>query len=255
MTDIGYNHKFSDLVDIVAFERVMESLYKATGIPYGLVAEDGELLSQIGWTNACALFHRVNPQTNQQCIESNIELMQSLHDGEVACGKCKNGLIDYATPVVIEGRRLATLFLGQVLSEAPDMDFFHKRANEFGYDETQYVEAIRAVPIVAKEQMEALMDCMVGMAEMLAASGLARLRETIMEHNLSKSTEKRVQLEDILDSSPIGIGWSNLNGKIEYINHQFTKSFGYLLEDIPNIDTWYLKAYPDVHYRESVVIP
>jgi diguanylate cyclase (GGDEF)-like protein/PAS domain S-box-containing protein len=248
-------YKFSDLVDIVAFEQLMNSLNKATGIPYGLVAEDGELLSQIGWTNACTLFHRVNPQTNQQCQESNIELMQSLHEGEVACATCKNGLIDYATPVVIEGRRLATLFLGQVLNDAPDMDFFRKRSREFGYDETEYIEAIRAVPIIAKEQMEALMDCMVGMAQMLAASGLARLRESIMEHNLNKSTKKRVQLEDILDSSPIGIGWSNLNGKIEYVNQQFTKLFGYLLEDIPNIDTWYLKAYPDVDYREKVVIP
>lgn len=248
-------YKFSDLVDIGAFERLMNSLYKATGIPYGLVAEDGELLSQIGWTNACALFHRINPQTNQQCKESNIELMQSLHEGEVACAKCKNGLIDYATPVVIEGRRLATLFLGQVLNEAPDMDFFRKRSSEFGYNEAEYIEAIRAVPIVSKEQMEALMDCMVGMAEMLASSGLARLRETIMEHNLNKSTEKRVQLEDLLDSSPIGIGWSTLDGKIEYINHQFTKLFGYVLEDIPTIDTWYLKAYPDANYRESILIP
>jgi diguanylate cyclase (GGDEF)-like protein len=150
---------------------------------------------------------------------------------------------------------LATLFLGQVLSEAPDMDFFRKRAEEVGYDEAEYIEAIRAVPIVESERMEALMDCMVGMAQMLASSGLARLRESIMEHNLNKSTEKRVQLEDLLDSSPIGIGWSNLNGKIEYINQQFTKLFGYLLEDIPNIDTWYHKAYPDANYRESVVIP
>jgi diguanylate cyclase (GGDEF)-like protein len=249
------DYKFSDLVDIDAFERLMESLYKATGIPYGLVAEDGELLSQIGWTNACAHFHRVNPQTNQQCQESNIELMQSLHDGEVECAKCKNGLIDYATPVVIEGRRLATLFLGQVLNEAPDMPFFHERAKQFGYDEDAYIEAIREVPIVSKEKMESLMDCMVGMAQMLASNALARLRETQMVSDLNRSTEQRIELEDILDFSPVGIGWSNLNGKIEYINQQFTKLFGYLLEDIPDIDTWYLKAYPDVNYRENVVIP
>ncbi len=249
------DYKFSDLVDIAAFDRLMESLYKATGIPYGLVAEDGELLSQVGWTDACALFHRVNQQTNQQCLESNIELMQSLHDGAVACAKCKNGLIDYATPVVIEGRRLATLFLGQVLNEAPDMAFFHKRAKEFGYDENAYQKAIQAVPIVTKEQMESLMECMVGMAQMLASSGLSRLRENQMAHDLNRSTEQRIALEDILDSSPIGIGWSHLNGKIEYINHQFTKLFGYVLEDIPDIDTWYRKVYPDANYRENVVIP
>lgn len=255
VSEIGKNHKFSDLVDMVAFERLMESFYKATGIPNGLVSEEGEILSQVGWTNACALFHRVNIQTHQQCIESNMELMQNLHEGEVACAKCKNGLIDYATPVVIEGNRLATLFLGQVLNTSPDIDFFRNRSLEFNYDQEQYIEAIKNVPIVENERMEALMDCLVVMAQMLASAGLARLREAQMARDLNRSTEQRIQLKDLLDSSPIGIGWSNLNGKIEYVNHQFTKLFGYVLEDIPDIDTWYFKAYPDQNYRDTVVIP
>lgn len=249
------NIKFTDLVDIAAFERLMESLYKATGIPNGLVAEDGSLLSQVGWTDACAFFHRVNPQTNQQCQESNIELMQSLHADDIACAKCKNGLLDYATPVVIEGRRLATLFLGQVLSEAPEMEFFRKRAREFGYDEAKYVEAIRAIPIVDKEEIDALMDCMVGMAQMLASSGLARLRQITLERDLNKSAEKRIELEDILNFAPIGIGWSTSDGKIEYVNHQFTNLFGYTLEDLPDIETWYNKAYPDPEYQKVLINP
>jgi len=249
------NLKFSNLVDIAAFERLMESLYKATGIPNGLVAEDGELLSQIGWTNACALFHRINTQTNQQCQESNIELMQSLHEDDIACSKCKNGLLDYATPIVIEGHRLATLFLGQVLRETPEMEVFRKRAKEFDYDEAKYIEAIRAVPIVEKEQMESLMECMVGMAQMLASSGLARLRQITLERDLNKSDEQRIELEDILNFAPIGIGWSNSDGKIEYVNHQFTKLFGYTLEDLPDIKTWFNKAYPDPEYQKVLINP
>lgn len=255
MSEMTDKHTFKDLVDLVAFERLMESFYKATGIPNGLVAENGEVLSQVGWTNACALFHRENTQTNQQCIESNLALMESLHEGEIACAKCKNGLIDYATPVVIEGQRLATLFLGQVLNESPDIDFFRNRSEEFQFDQDKYLKAISEVPIVEKDQLEALMDCLVVMAQMLASTGLARLREAQMQHDLNRSTEQRIQLRDLLDSSPIGIGWSTLYGKIEYINHQFTKLFGYELEDIPDLDTWYYKAYPDPNYRETVVIP
>lgn len=255
MSEIGYKHTFRDLVDIDAFDRLMESFYKATGIPNGLISEEGEILSQAGWTKACGQFHRANAQTNQQCQQSNFELIQKLHEGEIACAKCKNGLIDYATPIVIEGERLATLFLGQVLNESPDMNFFRNRSEEFQYDQARYMEAIAEVPIVENERMEALMACLVVMAQMLASNGLARLREAQMEHDLNRSTEQRIQLKDLLDSSPIGIGWSTLDGKIEYINHQFTKLFGYELEDIPDIDTWYLKAYPDATYRETVVIP
>lgn len=248
-------YTFSELVDLEAFGKVLESFAKATGIANGLVTEEGDAITKGGWVNACSAFHRENPESNRCCVESNMALMANLRDGEVAFEVCKNGLFDYATPIVIEGRRLATLFLGQVLESKPDLSFFTDQAHKYHYNEPRYLEAIRDVPVVTRKQMESLMECMVAMAQMLAASGLARLRQKKLEEDLDRNTEQRIQLKDILDSSPIGIGWSHLNGKIEYINHQFTALFGYELEDIPDIDTWYQKVYPDPNYRETVVIP
>lgn len=247
--------EFQDLVDIAGFLRLLETFYSATGIPNGLAGTAGEIITQAGWVDACALFHRVNPDTSQCCQESNLELMQRLRDGEVAYSLCKNGLIDYATPVVIEGRQLATLFLGQVLSEPPDITFFREQAARCGFDEARYLDAIRAVPVVSKARMEALMECMVEMAQMLVASGLARLRQTTQERDLHQSTEQRIELEDLLKLSPIGINWSDANGKIEYVNRRFTKLFGYTLEDLPDLDAWYRQAYPDPHYRKKIVDP
>jgi diguanylate cyclase (GGDEF)-like protein/PAS domain S-box-containing protein len=247
--------EFQDLVDIVGFSRLLENFYAATGIPNGLVGTAGEIITQAGWVDACVLFHRVNPETNRRCQESNLELMRQLRDGEVACSLCKNGLIDYATPVVIEGRQLATLFLGQVLSLPPDMTFFREQAVRCGFDEAGYLEAIRAVPVVNRARMEALMECMVEMAQMLAASGLARLHQTTLEHDLDQSTEQRIALEDLLKLSPVGIKWSDANGKVEYINRQFTTLFGYTLEDVPDLDAWYRQAYPDSDYRKTIIDP
>ncbi len=248
-------YKFTDLVDIDEFSLLLENFYKATGIPNGIVGMDGELISQAGWTDACNTFHRGHPESRRRCEQSNLELMQGLTVAEASGALCMNGLIDYATPVVIEGRQLATLFLGQVLNAAPDMAFFRKQASTLGYDEAAYLEAIRAVPVVPQERMEALMACAVGMAQMLAGSGLARMHQNLLERDLNRSTEKRIQLEDILDASPIGIGWSDVSGKIEYINRQFTRLFGYTLDDLPDVHTWYHKAYPNAHYRKSEIEP
>jgi len=248
-------YTFSDLVDVPAFSKILESFFKGTGVPNALIDEDGEVISRAGWVDACAAFHRVNPQSHKNCLESNLELMHKLHDGEVSHSFCKNGLLEYATPIVIEGHRLATLFLGQVLNSAPDIAAFQEQATKYAYDEKAYTEAILCIPIVSNQQMESLMECMVGMAQMLASSGLVKLRQEALEHDLHKSTAQRIQLEDILNFSPIAIGWSNLNGKIEYINHQFTELFGYTLEDIPDIDTYYKKVYPDEGYRKNVILP
>jgi diguanylate cyclase (GGDEF)-like protein/PAS domain S-box-containing protein len=247
--------EFQDLVDIAGFSRLLENFFTATGIPNGLVGRGGEIITQAGWVDACARFHRVHPETHRRCQESNLELMKSLRAGEVAASLCCNGLIDYATPVVIEGEQLATLFLGQVLGEPPDMAYFRRQAARYGFDEVEYLAAIRAVPVVVKARMEALMDCMVEMAQMLAASGLARLRQTILERDLDQSTERRIELEDLLKLSPVGICWFDDHGKIEYLNRQFAELFGYTREDLPDIDAWFGRAHPDPRYRKKTIDP
>lgn len=247
--DKKYN--FNELVDVIEFEELLKSFYKATGIPNALVGVDGKIICQVGWIDACALFHRVNKESNLQCQESNNVLLKSVSNGKVSHFLCKNGLIDYATPIVIEGQILATLFLGQVLNEAPNIEFFKKQAKKFNYDEDKYIEAINSVPIITKEAMESTMDCVVKMAQMLAKTGLSKMREIALEHDLHKTNQQKIQLNDILDFSPVAISWADVNGNIEYVNHKFTELFGYTLEDIPTIETWYKKAYSDLKYQED----
>lgn len=253
--DNNIQYRFSDLIDVPAFARMLESFFQATGIPNGVVDVDGNLLSMSCGNNACAAFHRVHPETTERCRDSNIAIMHDLRNGHVAGGLCHNGLMDYATPVVIEGQQLATLFLGQILHTPPDMEFFRAQAAQFGFDEKAYLESIQAIPVIEKARVESLMVVMVDMAQMLAASGLARLRQAALEHDLNEHAERRIQLEDILNFSPVAIGWSNGENKIEYINQQFTRLFGYDLDDLPDLETWYHLAYPDERYREAVVHP
>ncbi len=246
-------YSFSDLVDIIEFEEILRSFYNATKIPNALVGKNGEIISQVGWIDACASFHRVNPLSNLDCLESNHKLMQSVSNGIVTSQLCKNGLLDYATPIVIEDEIIGTLFLGQVLNEAANIDFFSQQAKKFNYDEKEYIKAINSVPIVSQEEMEATMDCVVKIAQMLAKTGLSKLRERVLVNNLDETTKEIIELKDILDFSPVGISWCDENGKIVYINYQFIKLFGYTLEDIPNLEIWYEKAYPDIQLRQTVI--
>jgi len=249
------DYKFSDLIDIVEFEELLESFFKATGIPNGIVGNDGEIISQKGWVSACSLFHRINPESNLCCVESNLKLMENLIDGKVNHNLCKNGLLDYATPLVVDGKILATIFLGQVLEKVPNMKFFKEQAKKYNYEEKKYLDAIRVVPVVSREEMEAHMDCIVKMARMLAQSSLSKFHQNKLQDTLEKTTKQQIQLKDILDFSPVGVGWADSSGKIEYLNHQFTKLFGYTIDDLPDINTWAKKVYPDISYRETVITP
>jgi len=246
---------FSDLVDVPAFARLLERFFQVSGIPNGVVDANGELLCMSSGANACEMFHRTNPQTAERCRQSNLELVRDLRDGGVAGGICKNGLMDYATPVVIEGRQLATLFLGPVLHAAPDMKLFRAQAAQLGFDEEPYLKSIESIAVVDKKRLDDLMGVMVELAQMLAASGLTQLRQATLERDISTHTERSIQLKDILDFSPVAMGWSEDENRIEYVNRQFTQLFGYTLDDLPSLDVWYQRAYPDVRYRDTVVGP
>ncbi|MFY9260949.1 MAG: diguanylate cyclase [Gallionella sp.] len=247
------SYRFSDLLDVAAFARLLDKFYRATGIPNGVVDADGELLCMSSGSNACAVFHRTHLVAAKRCRESNLELMRNLHGGCVTGRLCQNGLMDYATPVVIEGRQLATLFLGQILHTPPDLRFFRAQAAQLGFDETSYLASIAAIPVVDKQRVDDLMNMMVEMAQILAASGLARLRQVALERDVSVHAERSIQLKDILDFAPFAMIWSEDEERIEYVNRQFTQLFGYTLDDLPNLETWYRRAYPDDHYRETVV--
>lgn len=287
---IAMDYRFTDLVDIDAFRSMLKSFYEATGILHGLVDADNNIISAIGWQEACMDFHRANPKAKVRCQESNCYLAEHLKENAFVGYACKNGLMDYATPIVIENRQLATLYFGQLLHEPPNMAFFRRQAQEYGFNEEAYLTAISKVPVIPRERIEPIMAFYVQLAQMLARSGLDRLREREAERRLADinrdlalRVEKRTselaaknsalmaeiderqqteaalrnsqaQLQAILDSSPVGIGWSNTDGKVEYINKKFNELFGYTLDDIPTVEHWYRLAYPDDTFRNKVIL-
>lgn len=73
----------------------------------------------------------------------------------------------------------------------------------------------------------------------------------IREKELLARSEER--LRTIIEMSPISMAIISLNGTIEYINRRAVETFGYLPEDIPDMERWWLLAYPDATYRARVI--
>jgi PAS domain S-box-containing protein len=63
---------------------------------------------------------------------------------------------------------------------------------------------------------------------------------------------ERERFQMFTDSIPFGIALVNKNGFHTYLNPKFTEMFGYGLEEVPDRETWFEKAYPEVSYRNYV---
>ena len=49
------------------------------------------------------------------------------------------------------------------------------------------------------------------------------------------------------------MGYMDQQGRMLDLNKRFTELFGYTIEDIPTLDDWREKAYPDPAYRREVI--
>lgn len=58
----------------------------------------------------------------------------------------------------------------------------------------------------------------------------------------------------LFDSLPVPAAAYDLRGegRMQFLNAAFSASFGYTIEDIPDLETWAQIAYPDPHYRTKV---
>ena len=81
---------------------------------------------------------------------------------------------------------------------------------------------------------------------------------SIMDINDRKQMEEALQASEkkfrqLVQKNPVPLCILQNSGVIDYISEQFTDFFGYTLEEIPTIETWWLLAYPDENYRRRVV--
>jgi diguanylate cyclase (GGDEF)-like protein len=73
---------------------------------------------------------------------------------------------------------------------------------------------------------------------------------------MKDSQNNDVRLEDILNTTPIAVSWSSLSsGRIEYINKAFSELFGFVLGDILDIESWFLRVSPQPEYYQNVIAP
>ena len=65
--------------------------------------------------------------------------------------------------------------------------------------------------------------------------------------------ESRDQFQRVVELSPYSMSLVNSDGTIEYVNRKAIDIFGYLPQEIPDMDSWWKLAYPDAGYRAEVL--
>lgn len=189
---------FSRLVDIDQIRHLLEAQHRIHGTPFAIIDENENVLLAVGWQDICVRFHRMHPDSCVRCRESDAFIKSHLRrsSGEYLEYRCKNGLWDVAMPITINGEHLATFFISQFFYEddKPDLDYFRAQAAEFGFEESDYLQAVVKVQVHSREHIRKIIEYSRNLVQVMAELGLKNLK-------LAREVEERNKAEVALQAS------------------------------------------------------
>lgn len=218
--------ELADIFDAPAIQSMMDAFFALEKIGMAIIDLRGRVLVATGWQDICTKFHRVHPEACKHCVESDVALSAGVAPGEFKLYRCKNGLWDMATPIVVGGRHVGNFFLGQFFfdDEQPDLDVFRAQARQYGFDEADYLAALDRVPRWSREKVDRAMTFYAALAQQISALGYRNLQlgQALADQ---KRTEKALQESEehyrLLAGNAQEAVYVVRDGKVVYANAMF----------------------------------
>lgn len=189
------SHYFvEDLIDLNMLQQFQDSFSAATGMASVSVDnEKGPVTEPSNFTDFCMKYTRGTELGGERCQKCDVDGgKKAAATGRPAVYSCHAGLVDFAAPIIVNGVEIGAILGGQVLDAPPNEAYFRRIAREIGVNEEEYINALRKVPIVSRQQIDAAAEMLYVFANTISRMG---------HHNqtLTNETEKFQSLtEDLL---------------------------------------------------------
>jgi len=231
---------FSDLVDISDLEQLMNHLSELTSCAIGILDVNNNFLAKSGFQKICSCFHLIHPETKKQCTESDSFSGKNLGTENPIAYKCKNGLWDIGYPIFIESKHVANIIFGQFFcdDEVIDISYFELQARKYGFDKTEYLNAVNEVPVFSRKKVDTLKDFIARLAQMLIKTGYSNLllkKEKIAELRIANKQlgESELKFRKLFELSGVGVAQVDVStGRFIKINKKFADLLGYHIDEL-----------------------
>ena len=174
-------YDLKEILEIEKLSKLLDQFYYATGLPNAIVDLKGNALHKGGWNTICTEFHRKNKTSSERCLISDTVLANQLNqlkkNEKHSIYICQNGMVDVATPIIIDGVHVANLFIGQFFFEKPDKDFFIKQAEELGFNKEKYMKALEKCHVYDRETILRYLDFFNGLINIVGESALKTINQ------------------------------------------------------------------------------
>lgn len=198
-----------NLIDIDSLKEILNAFTTTTGLMANVVDVSGRsIFSRKDMTQCCKFCKLI------MNMEHGLERCQSAYEragkqaalfGEPYIFRCPAGLIEWAAPIMVDGRHLGSIICGQVLMWEPE-EFFWIELREMNKSLTsdfkELFKAVEELPVVSGDTVQAASYLLYIIANFITRSGWEQKKRKeelmIQKLRLNEELETRKKLEEQL---------------------------------------------------------
>lgn len=194
--------KLTDIIDLKFLQDFQDSFANATNVACLMVDDNGPITKPSNFTEFCIKLTRGCKAGYKNCNECDIKWGKiAAKNKKPVIYNCHTGLTDFAVPIVVNGKHIASILGGQILTHSPDKEKFRQISIKLGINEKAYLEALDKIKIVQPEQVKGMADLLFIVANSI--SELATKNLELKQKNLiiAQTVEKGDILRKIIEIS------------------------------------------------------
>lgn len=188
--------EIEDVIDINLLQRFQDNFAESMNIASVTVDKSGiPVTNPSSYTNFCLNFVHATAKGDRKCAECHKRGgEEAARMGRPYIYTCHAGLIDFAAPILIEGKQIGTILGGQVLTNKPEKLRFENIAKEIGVDEDKFIKSVEEITIVEEKNVTSAAEVLFIVANALSKIGYEELKLK----RVSKSLEVEVLRKSVL---------------------------------------------------------
>jgi Predicted sensor domain len=191
--------EIKDVIDINVLQNFQDNFAESMNIASVAVDINGNPVTKpSAYTDFCMNFMHATLIGDNRCAESHRKGgEEAAKNGKPYIYKCHAGLIDFAAPILVDGKQIGTILGGQILTLPPIDSEFRKTAEEIGVNEDECIEALKKVKIIEEKNVKAAAEVLFIIANALSKIGYEELKLKKISKNLEiEVIKKNLLLEE-----------------------------------------------------------
>ena len=168
----------TDLIDQSILQSIQDAFSNMVGMAALTTDATGKPVTEgSNFTEYCMKYTRQSKVGCAKCEECDrYGAVKTQESGKPTSYECHSGLIDFAAPIIANGRMIGSFIGGQVLTEKPDPVKIMEIANDIGVDFSEYWDAIEKVQIIEKEKIDKATEFLYTIANVLSDMAVGKYK-------------------------------------------------------------------------------